>query len=154
MHWMTCRALYTRPSLGVLVGHDGAHGLHDRLGGEVLRRDQLQPLPLPPLLRGTDGQCSPRQRMPAEINKRGFKVCLITWRAPGLIDSARRVRGCRLPQELKVKNVCDNVKHTIHETDGSARHNIECHLTQNRSVHIACDDVASTLHQSLPSPSR
>lgn len=37
-------------ALGVLVGEGGAQGLDDREGGEVLRRDQLDPPALPPLL--------------------------------------------------------------------------------------------------------
>eukprot|EP00959_Pyramimonas_sp_CCMP1952_P302008 6319801-Pyramimonas_sp.AAC.1 len=38
------------PNLGVFVGHDGADGLHDGEGGEVLGGDELEALPLAVLL--------------------------------------------------------------------------------------------------------
>ena len=42
--------------LGILVGEAGTLGLHDRLAGEVFRRDQLDVLELAVVLRGDGGR--------------------------------------------------------------------------------------------------
>src|SRR5207302_3070137 len=80
--------------LGVLVGERRAHGLHDGHGGEVLARDQLEPVLLAlhlPLDQRVDGRVGLRE-VRAPVNHGSILATRRAWRPPSNPVSSQRCR--------------------------------------------------------------